>query len=847
MNAPPPEPVVVLVQHFPFLAAIRMAKAARAAGFTPVVIGPANAPVARVEELGVQVVTTEDWSREALERIVTEIGSRAPVAGILSTAGLFTGQGLLAAHVAEIARERGLPYAPPSSLWRANNKYLMRRRLEEAGVYTVRYALAEDAGSLRRAYEHVRFPLVVKPICGIGSSFIYRCGDAGEAQAALAHYQANASSGYYRHVLERHRVGIDGVTFDFDPTRQVLVEEAIDGRECSVECLCDDADVRPLLVHDKLDVEQAAYCSFENLLIVPPIRLSAAEAAEVRTYARDVVRALGLRNAFCHVELRIDALGRPSVMEVNPRIGGMRVIDSLRDLCGVDYGSAMIRIAAGLPIDVPEPCRIEGYRGMMAVYPRRSGTIAELSGVERAAAIPGVLDIKSYFTVGDEVGGDFEEVFVIDAGSRAGRPGHPRRRPPHSRDRLAGRERAGVTARNGRLLIPARFVSDFGAFMSVVAVSTFAYSLSHDPLVLGLVLALRVAGGILAGMVATPFFRRARGAVPLVVLDLSRSAALVVLLLLPGGPTAKALCAVSFVLGFGGSLFSIGLNAQLVRLVGEGRLLSTNAWLSSVASVAIVLGSVSSGWIVALGGFRLAFEINAVTYVVAGILIAGLRFAAPASPRASDPARPAAATLRAAVQAAPALGFMLVVMFADTLGSAAHNVGFPILSALISPASAAWVMGLLLATWACGKFAGAWLAKQYGRAADDGGFQTGFFAGVLVMSACFVTTFFQHALAPALAWIALAGLGDGVSEVCFRTRLQRADEDVQIPMFSATSLAQNVGFAAGMLLCAPFFGWWSPGRVLLLFHGTPILIAALGLVLWRRDRRPLTASAEYER
>ena len=123
--------------------------------------------------------------------------------------------------------------------------------------------------------------------------------------------------------------------------------------------------------------------------------------------------------------------------------------------------------------------------------------------------------------------------------------------------------------RNQRLLIPARFVSDFGAFMSVVALSTFAYSLGQqEPLVLGLVLALRVAGGILAGTVATPLFRRAPGAGPLVVLDLSRSAALVALLLvLPSGHAVPALCAVAFVLGLGGSLFSIGLGAQLVRLV----------------------------------------------------------------------------------------------------------------------------------------------------------------------------------------------------------------------------------------------------------------------------------------
>jgi len=37
---------------------------------------------------------------------------------------------------------------------------------------------------------------------------------------------------------------------------------------------------------------------------------------------------------------------------------------------------------------------------------------------------------------------------------------------------------------------------------------------------------------------------------------------------------------------------------------------------------------------------------------------------------------------------------------ADTLGSAAHNVGLPIISKLLTPESASTTLGLMLAVWA---------------------------------------------------------------------------------------------------------------------------------------------------
>ncbi|GAB7261285.1 hypothetical protein [Dickeya ananatis] len=64
----------------------------------------------------------------------------------------------------------------------------------------------------------------------------------------------------------------------------------------------------------------------------------------------------------------------------------------------------------------------------------------------------------------------------------------------------------GQSRRNAGLIIAARFISDFGAFLNMVALSTYVYLLSNSVVNVSIFLACRVAGGLLASLVGTPFF-----------------------------------------------------------------------------------------------------------------------------------------------------------------------------------------------------------------------------------------------------------------------------------------------------------------------------------------------------
>ncbi|TNC00279.1 MFS transporter [Pseudomonas jessenii] len=389
---------------------------------------------------------------------------------------------------------------------------------------------------------------------------------------------------------------------------------------------------------------------------------------------------------------------------------------------------------------------------------------------------------------------------------------------------------------NARLIITARLISDFGAFLNMVALATYVYLLSNSAMSVGVFLASRVGGGIFASLIGTRFYRRWSGRVPLIAFDLLRAALLGLLLILPLSQQALLLPVIAFGLGFGNSMFAIGLNSQLPRLIEPAQLLKTNAWITSASSAAMVGGSLVSGLLVAAFGFETVFALNALTYVLAALLIAPLRFVAAEVSEQSTSERGEWSALKQGLRSAPVIAAMLAVTMADTLGSAAHNVGFPIISRLLTPDSASTTLGLMLAVWASGKLLGARIASRL-KGTDNRDLERRYFLGVALMSCGFILMFQQHSLLGLLLFSLPAGLGDGVSEVSLMSRLQREPEHLRLPIFSFLTLLQMTGFGVGMLIAAPFYGWWTPGAVVMLFHGIPLgtLLAVKGLAL-RRGR-----------
>ena len=109
-----------------------------------------------------------------------------------------------------------------------------------------------------------------------------------------------------------------------------------------------------------------------------------------------------------------------------------------------------------------------------------------------------------------------------------------------------------------------------------------------------------------------------------------------------------------------------------------------------------------------------------------------------------------------------------------------------------------------------------------------------FFLGVGLMSTGFILVFEQKSMPWPLLFAVLAGIGDGIAEVSLVSRAQAEPDSLRPPIFSLLTLMQMTGFGVGMLLVAPFYVWWPPSSVILLFHGLPLSMLAFVQILARR-------------
>ena len=377
------------------------------------VIGPPES-LSPADSAATRNIETDDFSCENLRRIVSQLERDFDVVGIHSSFGPFRPEAFVQESVATLAAERGLVHNPIPALYRGTNKYLAREALDAAGVNNIPFGLATNESELLEVCRSIGYPVILKPLTGVGSSLILKSNDDAQARENFRLALANLPAAYYGQLrMASHRFATaDGKLTEFDPQRSMLVEKYIAGREASVECLVTGEEVFPLVVHDKVVMEETDKVFFEHLLVAPPARFTPAEVAKMRDYAVQVVKAMGLRNMFCHVELRYDESAGPMLLEINPRMGAGCVRDSIETFTGIDADDTEVALMLG-EVDEPRISPLSDERHAMAfLFSPRAGVLKKFSGMQRVLELPEVLVVRIGYSKGDHVGGDCEEVFL---------------------------------------------------------------------------------------------------------------------------------------------------------------------------------------------------------------------------------------------------------------------------------------------------------------------------------------------------------------------------------------------------------------------------------------------------
>ena len=219
------------------------------------------------------------------------------------------------AHVPAICEFYGIPYSgsDPFTLTLCLDKARTKETLAFHGIPTPKFLLVEKLADLYRVAEQLTLPLFVKPVHegsskGITDSNLCRDRDQLFRQTEF--------------LLENYR-------------QPVLVEEFLPGKEftCAVLGNGDEATVLPLVAMNFESLPEGALPIYsfdakfvwdrpENPLDIfqCPARITRELQASIERVSLDAFRVLGCRD-WARIDVRLDADGRPNVLEVNPLPG----------------------------------------------------------------------------------------------------------------------------------------------------------------------------------------------------------------------------------------------------------------------------------------------------------------------------------------------------------------------------------------------------------------------------------------------------------------------------------------------------------------------------------------------
>ncbi len=341
-------------------------------------------------------------------------------------------------------------------------------------------------------------------------------------------------------------------------------------------------------------------------------------------------------------------------------------------------------------------------------------------------------------------------------------------------------------SRDYRRLFTGRFVAMAGTAVATTAANWQVYGLTHNSLAVGL-LTLAASAGMLAGLLAGGMLadRHDRRTLIMVVrLPQALLAALLMVNSLQSHPALWPLYAITFGIGTLSGLSAPASTAATPALVGIDKLPAAAALNATANQLGSLGGPALAGLLIAGPGLATCYAINAACFAVFGLAMIGMR-PLPPTTRAQRPGLRSLAEGFRYVRHNGVVGGMLLV---DTN---AMIFGMP--SALF-PAMArthfhggSATFGLLVAAPGLGALVGAATSGWTGRLKRPG---VVVIAAGIVWGLAIALFGLVRSLPLALFFLALAGLGDMISEILRNALLQRYTPDQLRGRVSSLYLAQ---------------------------------------------------------
>lgn len=346
--------------------------------------------------------------------------------------------------------------------------------------------------------------------------------------------------------------------------------------------------------------------------------------------------------------------------------------------------------------------------------------------------------------------------------------------------------------RDYRRLFTGRFVSMAGSAVATTAGNWQVYGLTHSSLAVGLLTLASGAGmfaGLLnGGMLADRHDRRTL--LMLVQLPQAVLAALLMVNSLLPRPALWPLYVITFCIGLCSGLSSPASTAATPALVGEAKLPAAAALNATASQLGQLGGPAIAGLLIAGPGVASCYAIDAVCFAVFALAMIGLRPMPPVTRAPRPGLRSLAEGFRYVRHSGVVGGMLLVDTNAMIFGMPAAL--FPALASLHFHGGST-TFGLLTAAPGLGAMIGAASSGWTGRVRRPG---IVIICAGMIWGGAIALFGVVHSLPLGLFLLAVAGLGDLISEVLRNALLQRYTPDELRGRVSSLYLAQVTGAPA---------------------------------------------------
>ncbi len=281
---------------------------------------------------------------------------------------------------AKIAEKYGLlTYVSSTIAQLSMEKGLLRQMYRDWGVPSPQSLEAADIAEAREAVERLGFPIVVKPVDGIGQAGVNRVDSSQELDSAVA------------------------IALDCTKEHRVVIEKFLVGRELGVNGFVTAGEFHLLTIGERIAEKNPGSSFGVALRKRVPAEMSQSQQSEVKNVLQYAITKTGIRLGPIYSQIMLTSSGS-YIIEMMPRLGGGEDARLVQAVTGYNLALNVVRTALGADIDEPMGSHIQSGRTVVIEFlTANPGRIVEIRGLEDARMIGGIVDARIYYGIGSSV------------------------------------------------------------------------------------------------------------------------------------------------------------------------------------------------------------------------------------------------------------------------------------------------------------------------------------------------------------------------------------------------------------------------------------------------------------